>query len=147
MASAERQRQVILLRIRGIAFDAIGKQIGITKQSAYALYKKALKLVPKADVEELRKLEAERIADIRQRLWGRLAGRPDPKDPTKTLQPTTEEMVALMGQAIRLSRHEAMLFGMDEPTKAQIVGAVVGQRPYWESSGRVAHRVHTLWVF
>lgn len=71
MASAERQRQVILLRIRGIAFDAIGKQIGITKQSAYALFKKALKLVPKADVEELRKLEAERIAD---------AGTPDRSD-------------------------------------------------------------------
>jgi hypothetical protein len=73
------------------------------------------------------KLESERIADIRQRLWGRLAGRPNPNDPTKTIPPTTEEMVALIGQAIRLSRHEAMLFGMDEPTKAQIVGAVVGQ--------------------
>jgi hypothetical protein len=74
---------VVLLRIRGIAFDAIGKQLGMTKQSAFALYKKALKLTPKADVEELRKLEAERIADLRQRLWGRLAGRPDPADPTK----------------------------------------------------------------
>jgi hypothetical protein len=28
---------------------------------------------------------------------------------------------------IRLARHEAMLFGMDEPTKAQIVSAVAGQ--------------------
>ena len=83
LASAEHQRQVVLLRIRGIAFDAIGKQLGMTKQSAFALYKKALKLTPKADVEELRKLEAERIADLRQRLWGRLAGRPDPADPTK----------------------------------------------------------------
>jgi hypothetical protein len=36
-------------------------------------------------------------------------------------------MVALIGQAIRLSRHEAMLVGMDEPTKAQIVGEVAGQ--------------------
>src|SRR5271167_1179298 len=115
------------LRIRGIPFEAIGKQIGITKVSAYLLFKKALKATPKADVEELRKLEAERIADIRQRLWGRLAGRPDPNDPTKTIQPTTDEMVALISRAIQLSRHEAMLFGMDEPTKAQIVGAVVGQ--------------------
>jgi len=116
-----------LLRIRGIAFDAIGKQIGITKQAAYVLYKKALKLVPKADIDELRKLESERIADIRQRIWGRLAGRPDPNDPTKTIPPTTDEMVALINRAIQLSRHEAMLFGMDEPTKAQIVSAVVGQ--------------------
>jgi hypothetical protein len=127
VAAAEHQQQVILLRIRGVSFGAIGKQLGLSKPAVFKLYKKALKLVPKADIEELRKLEAERIADIRQRLWGRLAGRPDPSDPSKTIQPTTDEMVALIGQAIRLSRHEAMLFGMDEPTKAQIVGAVVGQ--------------------
>jgi len=36
-------------------------------------------------------------------------------------------MVALISQVIRLSRHEAMLCGMDETTKAQIVSAVVGQ--------------------
>jgi hypothetical protein len=76
LAAAEHQRQVVLLRIRGIAFEAIGKQLNITKQSAHALYKKALKLTPKADVEEMRKLEAERIADLRQRLWSRLAGQP-----------------------------------------------------------------------
>jgi len=62
-----------------------------------------------------------------QRLSGRLAGRPDPNDPTKTIPPTTDEMVALISQVIRLSRHEAMLCGMDETTKAQIVSAVVGQ--------------------
>jgi len=51
----------------------------MTKQSAHALYKRALKLTPKADVEEMRKLEAERIADLRRRIWSRLAGRPDPR--------------------------------------------------------------------
>ena len=35
LAAAEHQRQVVLLRIRGIAFDAIGKQLGMTKQSAH----------------------------------------------------------------------------------------------------------------
>jgi hypothetical protein len=50
-----------------------------------------------------RKLEAERIADLRQRLWSRLAGRPDPKDPTKTIQPTNDELNALIGTAIRLA--------------------------------------------
>jgi hypothetical protein len=60
LAAAEHQRQVVLLRIRGITFDAIGKQLGMTRQAAHLLYKRALKLTPKADVEEMRKLEAER---------------------------------------------------------------------------------------
>ena len=68
MAAAERQRQVVLRRIRGVTFEAIGKQLGIARPSAFKLYKKALKLTPKANVEEMRKLEAERIAD---RLRGR----------------------------------------------------------------------------
>jgi sulfopyruvate decarboxylase TPP-binding subunit len=75
LAAAEHQRHFVLMRIRGNAFDAIGKQLGMTRQAAHLLYKKALKLTPKAD-EEMRKLEAERIADLRQRLWSRLAGQP-----------------------------------------------------------------------
>ena len=113
--------------MRGVAFEAIGKQIGITKQAAHLLYKKALKLTPKADVEEMRKLEAERIPDLRQRLWSELGGRPDPNDPTKTIRPAPEVVISLVNRAVRLSRHEAMIFGMDEPTKSQIVWAFVGQ--------------------
>ena len=56
LAAAERQRQVVLRRIRGVTFEAIGKQLGIARPSAFKLYKKALKLTPKADVEEMRKL-------------------------------------------------------------------------------------------
>jgi hypothetical protein len=41
-AAAERQRQVVLLRICGLAFDAIGKQLDMTYQGllATALAKK-----------------------------------------------------------------------------------------------------------
>jgi hypothetical protein len=39
----------------------------------------------KADLEQLRKLEAERIADLRQRIWSDPAGKPDPKDRTKVV--------------------------------------------------------------
>lgn len=92
LAAAEHQRQVILLRIRGLAFDAIGRQLGLSKQAAHKLYKRALNRTPKRDVEEMRKLEEERIADLRQRLWSRLAGRPDPNDPTKTIQPTNADL-------------------------------------------------------
>jgi hypothetical protein len=122
------QRQIHLSR-RKIdncsCLDSGGRDLG----SAHALYKKALKLTPKAEVEEMRKLEAERIADLRQRLWSRLAGRPDPADPTKTIQPTNDELVALVGQVIRLARHEAMVFGLDAPAKMEVAAGLLGASP------------------
>jgi hypothetical protein len=128
LLAAERQRQVVQLRLRGLSFESIGKQLGgISKQAAHKLCKTALRLIPKPDVEELLKLEVERIADLRSRIWSRLAGRPDPNDPTKMIQPNNEELVALVNQAIRLGRHEALLLGLDPPSKAAVVPAVVGR--------------------
>jgi hypothetical protein len=120
-AAAERQRQVMQLRIRGITFEAIGRQLGCSRIIAFKVYRKALRAIPKADVDEYRKLEAERIADLRQRIWSELAGRPDPNDPTKTIRPDPATIADLTRTAIRLSRHEAILFGMDEPSRAQVV--------------------------
>jgi len=110
--AAERQRQVLQLRLRGLSFDAIGKQLGCSQQIAFKVYRKALRAIVHPAVEELRKLEAERIADLRQRIWSELAGRPDPADPQKAIRPDPATVVALIGQAIKLARHEASIFGM-----------------------------------
>jgi hypothetical protein len=127
LAAAEHQRQVVALRIRGTSFQMIGKQIGISKVAAFKLYKRALKTTPKADLEELRKLEAERIADLRQRLWIDLAGKPDPDDPTRIIRPEGETLATLINAAVRLSRHEAMVLGLDAPAKNEIVASVMGR--------------------
>jgi hypothetical protein len=110
--AAERQRQVLQLRLRGLSFDAIGKQLGCSQQIAFKVYRKALRAIVHPAVDELRKLEAERIADLRQRIWSELAGRPDPVDSQKTIRPDPGTVVALIGQAIKLARHEAAIFGM-----------------------------------
>jgi hypothetical protein len=76
----------------------------------------------------MRKIEAERIADLRRRIWAELAGRPDPKfpnDPTKTIRPSPGRVIRLIDTAINLSRHEALLFGLYAPRKAQAVSAPV----------------------
>ena len=136
LKAAERQRQVVLMRVRGVPFEAIGKQLGFSKVAAYKLYKKALKTTPKADIEELRKLEAERIADLRQRLWTELAGKPDPNDPTKMIRPEGETLATLVTTAIRVSRHDAMLHGLDAATKNELVASVVGRPLNYEESAR-----------
>jgi hypothetical protein len=127
IAAAERQRQVVQMRIRGVPFEAIGKQLGISGVAAHKLYNKALKMTPKADIEEMRKIEAERLADLRQRLWTDLAGKPDPIDPSRTIRPTGETLATLVNAAVRLSRHESMMFGMDAPSKAEVMSVAVGR--------------------
>ena len=48
------------LRIRGITFEMIGRQLGCSRQRAYRIYTKALRAIPKASADEMRKLEGER---------------------------------------------------------------------------------------
>jgi transposase len=135
IAAAERRRQVVALRIRGLPYQTIGKQLGISKNAAYKHFKSALKEIPKADREELRKLEAERIADLRQRLWGDLAGKPDPNDQNKMIRPEGETLATLVNAAIRLSRHEAMISGLDAPTKSEVLASMVGGTLDYEKLG------------
>ena len=37
-----------------------------------------------------------------------------------------DELVALVGQVIRLARHEAMLFGLDAPSKMELATGLIG---------------------
>jgi hypothetical protein len=135
--AAERKRQVVALRIRGISFEAIGRQLGFSRQVAHKLFIKALRdLPPSVKASDLRRLEDERIAEMRARCWTELSGRevrrPDPENPGKyitiTERPDTEAVTSLINTLVRLSRHEAMLHGLDAPTKVEANAAIVGAR-------------------
>jgi hypothetical protein len=73
----------------------------------------------------MRKLEGERIADLRQRVWSELAGRPG-KD-GQTVKPEPDLVVDLIDKALKISRHEAMVFGYDAPSKAEVVSHFTNQ--------------------
>src|SRR5580704_14873965 len=85
LKGAERAREVVDMRIRGVTFEAIGKTIGVSKHRAYKIYRDYLRKIPSDSLEELRKIECERIADLRARLYAEMDGRPDPKDPSKLI--------------------------------------------------------------
>lgn len=124
----ERERQVVQLYIRGLTWMEIARQLGLKGESgARMAFDRAVKRIPKADIELMRKLEGERITDLRRRLWSEFAGRPDPADPTKTIRPDLDQVNDLIDRAVRVGRHEAAIFGMDAPTKAQLVSTVIGQ--------------------
>jgi len=82
---------------------------------AYKHYRRGLTLIPAAAVNEMRKLEDERIADVRRRIYTELAGRPHPKflnDPTKTIRPSPREVHRLVDSLLKISHHEALLYGL-----------------------------------
>jgi hypothetical protein len=86
VAARERERQVVQLVIRGLAWGEIARQLGMGDEStARKAFNRAIRRFPPADVELLRKLQSERLNDSRRRLYSELAGRqeqvPDPEHP------------------------------------------------------------------
>jgi len=126
-AARERERNVVELCLRGATFEQIGRQLNIDRSTAYKAWDRALKRLPKADVEAMRKMESERIRDLRFRIWNELAGRPDPNDPAKTVRPEPGLVIDLVDKAIKIARHEARLFGLDTPSTQQVASPIVGQ--------------------
>jgi hypothetical protein len=128
--AAERRRQVIQLRLRGLTFEAIGKELGISRALAYKHYLKAINLIPAASVEQLRTLQGERITEYRRRIYMELAGRPHPKfpnDPSKTIRPSVRNVFRLLDRLLKIDGHEAILWGLYAPRQAQAASVPVGE--------------------
>jgi DNA-binding CsgD family transcriptional regulator len=60
-AARERERNVVELCPRGATFEQIGRQLNIERSTAYKAWQRALKRMPTADVETLRKAQSERL--------------------------------------------------------------------------------------
>jgi hypothetical protein len=57
LAVAQRKVRVVQLRLVGVPFEQIGRQLGITDSAAYKLWKQALRDTVALEVDELRKQE------------------------------------------------------------------------------------------
>lgn len=135
VAARERERLVVQFYIRGLTLAEIATQVGLFDASAAAkALKRAIKRIPPKDVEELRKLQSERLQDARRRIFGELAGRkqkvPDPGRPGELreidVRPDAGEVSTLVGRLIDLEKHEADLYGLYAPKKTDIRAAVSG---------------------
>ena len=131
----EREHQVIQLVIRGLSYREIGRQLGVNESAVRKAYTRAVKRIPPGEVVELRKLQSERMNDARRRLFGELAGRteqvPDPANPgqfkTVTVRPDVAEVGILIGRLLNVDQHEAELYGLYAPKKAEVLSAITGQ--------------------
>ena len=124
-AARERERNVVELCLRGATFEQSADNSTIDRSTAYKAWQRALKRLPSADVETLRKTQSERLQRMRGKVWTEIAGRADPNNPSKVIAPSPELLNDLIGTALRLEAREARLFGLDAPTKQQIAAAPV----------------------
>lgn len=120
-----REANVVQLHLRGITFEQIGQQLGIDRSTASKAWDRAIERLPAADVEAMRKAQGERIELMRQKVWGAISGRRDANG--QVVLPSTDQLNDLIDRALKIERHEALLWGLDAPTRSAIVSAVAGQ--------------------
>jgi hypothetical protein len=104
---AKREQQIVALRLCHHSFTAIGRVIGISRQSAQKAFLRALRRNTDADIQthhrsELAELEAEAA-----KLWTII----DAKDQTPKV------VVASLNTMNRIHIRRAKLLGLDAPTK------------------------------
>jgi hypothetical protein len=108
---AKREQQIVALRLRHHSFTAIGRVVGVTKQSARSAFLKALRRNTDQDIQthhrsELAELDAEASA-----AWELT----DTKDNPKT-------RAAGLAALNRIHIRRAKLLGLDAPAKLDVSG-------------------------
>ena len=101
----EREAEVLKLRRGGLTFDLIAKELGFKHASgAHKAYVNACKRIIVSDVQEIRRVEVERLDIAQTSIWARVLRGEIPAIQT----------------LIRIMERRARLLGLDAPTKAQV---------------------------
>jgi hypothetical protein len=106
VTAAQRRHQALQRRIGGWTFQAIGDELGITRQAAHGLVVTALKDLNEKTMEsasELQRLELERLDVMNSAIWGAVL----------------KGDVGAIDRAIRIQARRAALMGLDAPAKIE----------------------------
>lgn len=104
-ALIEREAEVLKLRRGGLTFDLIAERVGYRHaSSAHAAYVRACKRIVQSDVEEIRKVEIDRLDVAQAAIWGNVL-----KGDTKAVD-----------TLLRLMSRRAALLGLDQPSRSQV---------------------------
>lgn len=110
---AERYREVIRLRTVGLKFHEIAERVGYASRSgAKEAYDAALRWWGREAVDDLRTIEGERTEELWRQTFARILSSPD----------STNEFVALVNTAVKVSQRRAALYGLDAPRQVEISG-------------------------
>ena len=107
MTAAQRKEKAVIRRIGGWTFQAIGDELGITKQAAHKLVMSALKELNEKTMEstaEMKRLQREQLNTMTNALWGAV------------LQGDIGAITAMD----RIQKRLAALEGLDQPQKMEV---------------------------
>ena len=110
-AAAQREEQVVALRLRGTKYAPIGRQVGISKQAAQKIFERALRSNVPEDLESYHRRQLAELEFERERIWQIL-------DATDTERPQTS--TRLYASAGASPRKEARLLGLDAGKKLDV---------------------------
>jgi len=100
----EKETEVVKLRRGGLTWDLIAQRVGYSHPaSARDAYMRASARIVRDDVEEIRRVEQDRLDMAQTAIW------------SKVLQGDTQAVNTL----IRIMERRAKMFGLDQPTKIQ----------------------------
>ncbi len=102
---AEEQRKALELKIAGLPYATIGKQLGCSNKTAWKLVQDALADIPRAEAEEVLDIELQRL----EKLW--LAAYPKAR---------TGDLAAIH-VALKIMERRAKYLGLDAPDKVEDV--------------------------
>jgi hypothetical protein len=109
---AKREQQIVELRLRNISFTAIGRVMGISKQSAAKAFNRALYRNTDKDIQTSHRIELAKLEMEETRYWQSLDAHKD----------SWQAVASLAGALNRVHIRRARLLGLDAPTRLDIRG-------------------------
>jgi hypothetical protein len=109
---ARREQQIVALRLRGVPFHEIGRDIGITRQSAFRAFHKALRRNTDQDIQTHHRSELAKLEMEEANVWRAMDANKEDWQATATC----------MGGLNRIHVRRAHLLGLDAPTKLDVSG-------------------------
>lgn len=105
-----RRAEALKMRIAGMGYAAIGKQLGVSTTAAYKLVQKAIEEIKERqaeDAEHLRRLEIERLDAAQSAIWPKVE---------------KGDLMAI-DRLIRILQRRSAYYGLDAPQKQELSGA------------------------
>lgn len=115
LAGAERRRQALTLRIDGQRYEAIGLELGVSRQAAHAMVRAALIEVGKEEANELRALEVARLDRLLETWWPYAMGENSEGKPL-----ADGPDIEAAGVVLKVIAQRCKILGIDAPIKVEV---------------------------
>ena len=121
----ERAAQALQLREQGMTYDAIAKELGVSRTTAFDDVKDSLHEIIREPAEELRDLELSRLDNMLLRLNTELAAVvKDRRQDKLSADKAAQSVARIVDGQLRVSDRRAQLLGLDSPQRIELGGDV-----------------------